>query len=78
MKGCVCDDPETYCGGTLDPDEAGYCRACAEQDGEAHCLICPYECCETEPTDPDVNGSAGGTIDATFVPGATALGAGPQ
>lgn len=44
--GCVCDDPENYCGGAdLDPDEVGYCKACADQDPEEHCLICPFECC---------------------------------
>lgn len=42
---CVCGDG--FCGGTgdLDPDEAGYCQACASLDKEDHCLVCPYECC---------------------------------
>jgi hypothetical protein len=44
--GCVCDDPENFCGGAdIDPDEPGYCAACAALDGEEHCLVCPFECC---------------------------------
>lgn len=44
--GCVCDDPENFCGGAdIDPDEDGYCAACAALDSEEHCLVCPFDCC---------------------------------
>ena len=42
---CVCEDPENFCGGTLEPTEPGYCSACGSLDSEAHCLRCPFKCC---------------------------------
>jgi hypothetical protein len=54
VGGCVCDDPENYCGGAdIDPDEPGYCAACAALDGEEHCLLCPFECCAALRADVD-------------------------
>lgn len=55
---CVCPQPEVFCGGAdTEPGEFGYCQACADLDGEEHCLRCPFECCAQ--IDGDGGGSGG-------------------